>query len=325
MAGNYIDLIIIFYLFLAVLGGIRKKNSDLFLGFLSVSIGLGLSFVTYRFTSQFFAVNFQLARAYSNVLGFFVNAIIFKLLLGYFFQKLYIRSGRHIDPAKVYLRRLLGLFLSLSYGLLAMFFIASVYASLTLPGIMVAQIDGSRFGSFVKSDPLRMNGRFQDVFGGLLTEALDDFSFMGIKTGSQEKVDLGFQTLKVTEDAAAEEKMLEMVNGERTSRGLKALKMDEEARRAARDYGKYLFKTGAFSHIDLEGKGPADRMKNYDITFMMAGENLAYAPNLEEAHNGLMNSQSHRENVLHPFFGRVGIGVIDGGSYGKIYVQEFLD
>ena len=56
-----------------------------------------------------------------------------------------------------------------------------------------------------------------------------------------------------------------------------------------------------------------------------AGENLALAPTLEIAHQGLMNSQGHRENILSPDFHKIGIGVIDGGIYGKMFVQEFTN
>jgi len=325
MVGNFIDLIIVFYLVIVILGGIRRKNSDLIPALFSVSMGLALSFLTFRFTSGLIGDNFQIANAYANVVGFFLNTIIFKLLLGYFFGILFVMSGVNFESDNLFLRRLVGVMLSLSYGLMTVFVMLSIFTALTLPGMMTAQLEKSTFGNFVKGDPIKANGRFEEVFGQMLRTALNDFSFMSIKTGSEEKIDLGFKSLEVTEDAAEEERMLVMVNKERESRGLKLLTMNEEARQAARDYGKYLFENGVFSHIDLEGKGPAERLKNYDITFVMAGENLAYAPGLEEAHQGLMNSKGHRENILHPFFGRVGIGVIDGGSYGKIFVQEFLD
>lgn len=325
MIGNYLDLVIIFYLLISFLGGIRKKNSDLLLALFSVLMGLGLAFLTFRFTAQLIGSNFQVAIAYANVVGFFLNTVIFKILLALIFGKLLEKTGVNTESANLFNRRLTGALLSLVYGLVTIFVMFSIFMSLTLPGFMTAQLEGSRFGSFIKSDPLKVNGRFEEVFGELLKTALNDFSFLTIKTGTEEKVDLGFKALEVTEDAQAEEKMLVMVNNERTMRGLNSLTMNEEARRAARDYGKYLFKNGIFSHTDLEGKGPADRLKNYDITFTMAGENLAYAPGLEEAHQGLMDSKGHRENILHPFFSRVGIGVIDGGSYGMIFVQEFLD
>jgi uncharacterized protein YkwD len=37
----------------------------------------------------------------------------------------------------------------------------------------------------------------------------------------------------------------------------------------------------------------------------------------------LMNSPGHRANILRPQFGRVGIGVMDGGSKGLMISQEF--
>jgi uncharacterized protein YkwD len=38
-----------------------------------------------------------------------------------------------------------------------------------------------------------------------------------------------------------------------------------------------------------------------------------------------MNSPGHRANILSANFGRIGIGVIDGGIYGEIFCQEFKD
>ncbi len=61
------------------------------------------------------------------------------------------------------------------------------------------------------------------------------------------------------------------------------------------------------------------------ITYGYAGENLALAPSTELAMQGLMNSPGHRKNILSPNFTKVGIGVMDGGIYGKMFTQEFTD
>ncbi|MBI3380168.1 CvpA family protein [Candidatus Gottesmanbacteria bacterium] len=79
------------------------------------------------------------------------------------------------------------------------------------------------------------------------------------------------------------------------------------------------------SHYNPEGQSPFDRMDKAGIHFTSAGENLALAPNVELAHQGLMNSPGHRRNILSPDFGKVGIGAIDGGIYGEMFVQEFTD
>jgi uncharacterized protein YkwD len=54
-----------------------------------------------------------------------------------------------------------------------------------------------------------------------------------------------------------------------------------------------------------------------------AGENLALAPTLTIAHEGLMNSPGHRANILQKKFGRVGIGVMEGGFHRLMITQNF--
>jgi uncharacterized protein YkwD len=84
-----------------------------------------------------------------------------------------------------------------------------------------------------------------------------------------------------------------------------------------------MFIRGYFSHYTPEGKDSFDRMRGAGIKFLQAGENLALAQTLSIAHQGLMNSPGHRENILRPMFGRIGIGVYDGGIRGLMISQEF--
>jgi uncharacterized protein YkwD len=64
-------------------------------------------------------------------------------------------------------------------------------------------------------------------------------------------------------------------------------------------------------------------MNKAGVKFRTAGENLALAPTLQLAHTGLMNSPGHRANILRPEFGRLGIGIMDGGYHGIMVSQEF--
>jgi uncharacterized protein YkwD len=86
-----------------------------------------------------------------------------------------------------------------------------------------------------------------------------------------------------------------------------------------------MFENGYFSHISLQGEDVGDRLGKAGVLYLVAGENLAFAPSLEIAHDGLMQSPGHRENILDEEFNRVGIGVIDAGSQGKMFVQVFTD
>jgi uncharacterized protein YkwD len=64
-------------------------------------------------------------------------------------------------------------------------------------------------------------------------------------------------------------------------------------------------------------------MKKGKIIFLTAGENIALAQTLAVAHTGLMNSPGHRANILNPAYGRLGIGILDGGIYGLMITQNF--
>ena len=119
--------------------------------------------------------------------------------------------------------------------------------------------------------------------------------------------------------------MLQMINEERQKHGLKLLQADPEMLQVARAHSQDMFAKGYFAHDDLDGKDPFDRMRAANIRFATAGENLALAQTVGIAHVNLMNSPGHRANILNPSFGRVGIGILDGGFYGLMISQEFRD
>lgn len=153
----------------------------------------------------------------------------------------------------------------------------------------------------------------------------DSLNFMTVKPKSDERVLLGYSTTAVKADPAAEAAMLRLVNEERRKRGLRELVADDRLREASRLHARDMFAKGYFAHVNLEGEDPFDRLDRLGIRYLAAGENLALAPTVNLAHSGLMNSPGHKANILHKDFGRVGIGVIDGGKYGKMWVQTFAN
>lgn len=54
---------------------------------------------------------------------------------------------------------------------------------------------------------------------------------------------------------------------------------------------------------------------------------ILYSPEGKDVEDryGLMDSPGHRRNILDPAFAKIGIGVIDGGVYGKMTTQLFTD
>ena len=117
--------------------------------------------------------------------------------------------------------------------------------------------------------------------------------------------------------------MLALVNREREAAGLRPVAADPALVEVARKHSTDMFARGYFAHQTPEGASPFDRMKRDNVSFRTAGENLALAPTVRVAHTGLMNSPGHRANILRPEFGRLGIGIVDGGYRGIMVSQEF--
>ena len=123
---------------------------------------------------------------------------------------------------------------------------------------------------------------------------------------------------------ADEQTMFNLVNKERVANGVKPLAIDMRLVKTARLKSADMVKLGYFDHQSPTYGSPFDMMKQYGISYSYAGENLAGAPDVNTAHVNLMNSPGHRENILRPEFTKVGIGVVEGSKYGKIFTQQFI-
>ncbi|MEW6697341.1 MAG: CAP domain-containing protein [Bacillota bacterium] len=122
---------------------------------------------------------------------------------------------------------------------------------------------------------------------------------------------------------ADEQAMLDLINKERSAVGLKPLDYDAKLTELARLKAQDMITNKYFSHTSPTYGSPFDMMKNAGVTYRYAGENLAGAPDVNTAHKNLMNSPSHKANILKPEYTKVGIGVVSGGPYGKMFVQMF--
>ena len=146
-----------------------------------------------------------------------------------------------------------------------------------------------------------------------------------VRPGTHETVQLPFQVMLAKPRPKLEAQMLELVNAERASAGVQPLRADADLTRVARRHSADMFARGYFSHMTPEGRDPFDRMRAADLRFLAGGENLALARSLRQAHDGLMDSPGHRANILRPAFGRLGVGVLDGGVHGLMVTQNFRD
>lgn len=144
-----------------------------------------------------------------------------------------------------------------------------------------------------------------------------------VKPDSRATVPLRFKTTEAKVRTDLEARMLELVNQERAAAGLQPVKADPQLAEVARAHSRDMLARGYFSHYSPDGQDMAQRLRRSQVNYITAGENLAYAPTLDGAHRGLMNSPGHKANILRPQFGRLGIGVLDAGPRGLMVTQNF--
>ena len=324
---NALDIIIIgivlFYAHEGYTLGFSVAVIDLASFFLSFLIALK----GYGLISGALVFLFAMPIGIANAIGFFVVALVSEVALSLLFRK-----TRHLLPSLAHSSRvyqvykgidhLLGILPGIASAVLVLAFLLSIVVALPSSPLLKGLVTGSRFGSQLIDDTSLVEKQLQGVFGGAFNETLN---FLTVEPKSNATVYLHFEVKNGTVDQAAEQQMVMMVNEARRKAGLKPLVLDTSLRELARYYANYMFQHGYFSHYSPDGASPFDRMREAEISFNYAGENLALAPDVTLAMQGLMQSPEHRANILDPHYTRVGIGVIDGGIYGEMFVQEFTD
>lgn len=322
---NWVDGIILVVALVYVIQG-------LFLGFVQSIIdffGFVFSFIAglkfYGVVASFLTKFIAMPSGFSKALGFLIAAVISELIISLILKTIINAAFGNSPKVPAFVKKtnsVLGIIPSLASALVLLSFILSLIISFPFSPFLKNSISSSKIGSILVQKTQGFENDIQKVFGGALNETLN---FLTVEPQDNAIVKLQFQTNNLTTDEVSERKMITMVNQERVSRGLSSLDLDTNLRDVGRNHCIDMFQRGYFSHYTPEGLSPFDRMAQFNISFTYAGENLAFSPSVELAMQGLMQSPGHRANILSSNFGKIGIGVIDGGIYGEMFCQEFSD
>lgn len=127
-----------------------------------------------------------------------------------------------------------------------------------------------------------------------------------------------------------------LVNAERTSRGLRALRSNSALARAAARHSGDMVRRKYFSHDSPSGSSMLDRVRASGFIprrgTWIVGENLAYGSGSLARPGAIvrswMASPGHRANILQPRFRLMGIGIargvpVRGVSGGATYTTNF--
>jgi len=318
--GNWIDLIIVIFILLYILEGYARGGIVLIFELIAFVSGFLGALKLYSFGAALLGQYFTLPAGIANAISFLFFGLILQQIISILLDIAYRKIPQTAREHPI--NQLLSIPPLVVNALIIVAFLLSLALALPLRSDYKQAISDSSIGEYILSYTQKAEKWVGNIFGEALA---DTFNFITIEPVSHEQVTLHFTQHDLTIDEVAEREMVARVNKERRDRGLSELIVNEKLRDLARVYARDMFERGYFSHYNPEGQSPFDRMEEAGITYRTAGENLALAPNITIAHEGLMDSPGHRENILSPDFGHVGIGVIDGGIYGKMWVQEFTN
>jgi uncharacterized protein YkwD len=314
---NWIDILLILIFLLSVWGGWQK-------GFIVSLIELATwvgsvvaGFVFYESVAAWLEGYFNMGVWALPVA--FIGVILAASIIISLVLNIFIRA----TPGEVHAHganKFLGLVPGSIKGFLNAIIIATLLLALPLWESLTDEIRKSKLANSLAVQSSWIDEKLSPVFDEAVNKSINKLT---IHPKSNETVKLNFTVNNPIARGDLEEQMLEMVNEERRKVGLPDLKPDPELTRVARTHSKDMFARGYFSHYTLEGKTLADRLRAGGVSFLNAGENLALAPTIRLAHHNLMNSPGHRANILHQSFGRLGIGVLDGGIRGLMVTQNF--
>jgi uncharacterized protein YkwD/uncharacterized membrane protein required for colicin V production len=315
---NYIDLIFVFVLLSSVVTGWQR---GFILGVLDLvrwfgSLLIGLRF--YPYLAGWLARNSGWNPVWIPPLSFLIVALLSGFLIQYAGALLVEKLPADLHHKKG--NQVLGLVPGLVNGLISAAILAVFLLAIPLPDGIGAEAQASKIAARVAVVTDRLESALSPVFGAAANQTLTKLT---VDPESRKMVRLPYKVATSRPRPDLEAEMLKLVNRERRKQNLPALQADTALTRVARLHSADMFRRAYFSHYSPEGRDPFDRIRQHKIRFLIAGENLALAPTLTIAHEGLMNSPGHRANILQKRFGRVGIGVMEGGFHRLMITQNF--
>lgn len=116
--------------------------------------------------------------------------------------------------------------------------------------------------------------------------------------------------------------VVELVNAERAKEGLSPLSIDKKVQAAAMVRAEECEQR--FSHTRPDGTSFATALKEQNVSYKSAGENIAWGQRSpKEVMNAWMNSSGHRANILNPNYTTIGVGYYENANGTDYWCQLF--
>ncbi len=120
-----------------------------------------------------------------------------------------------------------------------------------------------------------------------------------------------------------EKQLFDLTNLERKKNDLPPLKASPLLFKVARAHSANMAKQNKMDHV-LDGKKPAQRVKEAGYRYLTTGENIAFGDlPQEDLMKAWMGSKLHRANILNAKFIEIGLGIVSDEKGVPYYTQVF--
>ena len=114
----------------------------------------------------------------------------------------------------------------------------------------------------------------------------------------------------------------DLINSVRVRNGIERLGWYGAAAEVAIEHSRDMYYNSFFSHESPTTGSPGDRVRDAGIDFRYLLENLSYGyTGAIFAHEGLMNSYGHRQNILDPDVNAIGAGAYQSEAYTQLFLR----
>lgn len=315
---NLVDLFLLAIILLAVYSGYMRGFIIGSISLISWILGLVAAFVGYRHVDIFLMKVFPNLGVWSLPVSFFVALIIARIILGFLVNL--VLASTHPEDHRTAFNKILGTIPGLVNGFIYAIIISALLLAFPLSDEISVETRESKIAGRLAAHAEWIDEKLSPVFDEAFSRSMNKLT---VDPSSPSSYELSFTVEDPVVRPELEAEMLQMVNDERRKEGLPALRADPEIREVAREHSKDMFAKGYFAHVNKKGITPAQRVRQAGVRYLTVGENLALGPTLRICHEGLMNSPGHRANILRSQYGRLGIGILDGGRHGLMVTQNF--
>lgn len=121
------------------------------------------------------------------------------------------------------------------------------------------------------------------------------------------------------------QRVLDLVNAERTARGLQPVTLDQRLVDASQQHSAHQAQVGTIFHTAPDGTTPGDRIAATGYSFSAWAENVAAGQSTPESVvRAWMESEGHCRNILNPGYTELGVGYVrTEGGFRHWWTQKF--